>query len=108
MAAGVAWMLLILAGLLEVAFTTFLRLSDGFRNLWPTIGFFVAASGSFGLLAQATRVIPLGIGYAVWVGVGAVGTIIVGRLFFGEALSPAQLLLLALLVGSIAGLRLLS
>jgi quaternary ammonium compound-resistance protein SugE len=108
MAGSLAWALLILAGLLEVAFTTFLRLSDGFRNLWPTLGFFLAASGSFALLAQATRVIPLGIGYAVWVGVGAVGTILVGRLFFGEALSGAQLLLLALLIGSIAGLRLLS
>lgn len=108
MAGGLAWGLLILAGLLEVAFTTFLRLSDGFRNIWPTLGFFAATVGSFALLAQATRVIPLGVGYAVWVGIGAVGTIIVGRLFFGEALSGAQLALVLLLIGSIVGLRLLS
>jgi len=105
---GLAWALLVAAGLLEVGFTTFLRLSDGFRNLLPTLGFLATAAGSFSLLALAQRTLPLGIAYAVWVGIGAAGTLIVGRLFFAEALSPAQLLLVLLLVASIVGLRLLS
>lgn len=105
---GLAWLFLVLAGLLEVVFTTFIRLADGFRNPLPTLGFLLAAAGSFGLLALAARSIPLGLAYAVWVGIGAVGTLLVGRLFFGEALSAAQIALLALLIGCVVGLRLLS
>ncbi|WP_448586311.1 DMT family transporter [Thermaurantiacus sp.] len=103
-----AWVALLLAGLFEVAFTTLIRLSDGFRNPWPTAGFVVAAALSFLLLERAQRLIPLGLAYAVWVGIGAAGTLLVGRLFFGEALSMAQLLLVAVLVGAVVGLRLLS
>jgi quaternary ammonium compound-resistance protein SugE len=103
-----AWAFLILAGLLEVTFTTFLRFADGFRNLGPTLGFLAAATFSFFFLERAARTIPLGLAYAIWVGIGAAGTLLVGRLFFGEALSAAQLLLVAVLVGSIIGLRLLS
>ncbi|MFQ3666293.1 MAG: multidrug efflux SMR transporter [Sphingomonadaceae bacterium] len=103
-----AWAALIFAGLMEVTFTTFLRLADGFRNPGPSIGFFLAASASFFLLERAARVIPLGIAYAVWVGIGAVGTILVGWRFFGEVLSPVQVLLLFVLMGAVLGLRLVT
>lgn len=103
-----AWAFLVLAGLLEVAFTSFLRFADGFRNLGPTLGFLVAATLSFFFLERASRTIPLGLAYAIWVGIGAAGTLLVGRFFFGEALSAAQLVLVAVLMGSIIGLRLLS
>jgi quaternary ammonium compound-resistance protein SugE len=103
-----AWMTLMLAGLFEVGFTTFLRMTDGFRNPWPTTGFFVAAALSFALLERAQREIPLGLAYAVWVGIGAVGTILVGRLFFGEALSLAQVGLVAVILAAIAGLKILA
>ncbi len=105
---GWAWTLLLLAGLFEVAFTTFLRFADGFRNLWPTLGFLASASLSFFFLERAARAIPIGLAYAVWVGIGAAGTILVGRLFFGEPLSPAQMVLVAVLIGAIIGLRLLT
>lgn len=103
-----AWAYLILAGLLEVTFTSFLRFADGFRNLGPTLGFLAAAVLSFFFLERAARIIPIGLAYAIWVGIGAAGTILVGRLFFGEALSPVQIALVAILVASIIGLRLVS
>ncbi len=105
---GAAWAMLLLAGLFEITFTTFLRFADGFRNPGPTLGFLVAAALSFLFLERAARTIPIGLAYAVWVGVGAVGTILVGRLVFAEPLSPAQLVLVAILVGAIVGLRLVS
>ncbi|MFN7174288.1 MAG: DMT family transporter [Thermaurantiacus tibetensis] len=105
---AVAWILLVMAGLFEVAFTTFLRFADGFRNLWPTLGFLASATLSFFFLERAARAIPIGLAYAVWVGIGAVGTILVGRLFFAEPLSPAQLALVAVLLAAIVGLRLVT
>jgi len=103
-----AWAVLLLAGLFEVGFTTCLRLSDGFRHPWWSAGFFVSAGLSFFLLERAQRVIPLGTAYAVWVGIGAVGTAIVGIWLFREPLETARLVLLAVLVGSIIGLKLVS
>lgn len=103
-----AWALLLLAGLFEVGFTTCLRLSEGFRHPWWTAGFFVCVVISFFLLERAQRTIPLGTAYAVWVGIGAVGTVIVGIWLFREPLETARMVLLAVLVGSIIGLRLVS
>ncbi len=103
-----AWLVLVAAGLLEVGFTTCLRLSEGFRNPWWTAGFFLSAGLSFVLLERAQRVIPLGTAYAVWVGIGAAGTAIVGIWLFREPLETARLVLLAVLVGSIIGLKLVS
>ncbi|MFZ4689960.1 MAG: DMT family transporter [Polymorphobacter sp.] len=101
-----AWMALILGGLFEVGFTTSLRFVDGFRN-WPwVVAFLVAVTLSMGLLEYAGRTIPLGTAYAIWAGVGAAGTALVGVLFFGESVSPARLLLLAGLIGCIVGLKL--
>lgn len=103
-----AWALLILGGLFEVGFTTCLRFVDGFRNIPWTIGFLVSVTLSMGLLEVAARAIPLGTAYAVWGGIGAVGTVVVGILFFGEAATPIRLLLILGVIACIAGLKLFS
>ena len=103
----IAWGALLLGGLFEVGFTTALRHVDGFRN-WPwVLAFLVSVSLSMGLLEVASRTIPLGTAYAIWVGIGAVGTVLVGIAFYHEAASLPRLLLLAAIVGCIAGLKLL-
>jgi quaternary ammonium compound-resistance protein SugE len=103
-----AWTFLLLAGLLEVGFTTALRLSEGFSRLGPSLAFFTCAALSFLALQQATVEIPLGTAYAVWVGIGAAGTLLVGVALFGEPVSAARFVFLGTLVGSIIGLRLFS
>jgi len=104
----VAWTYLLLAGLLEVGFTTALRLSEGFSRLGPSLAFFACAALSFLLLQKATVEIPLGTAYAVWVGVGAAGTLLVGVALFDEPTSVPRFVLLATLVCSIIGLRFFS
>ena len=101
-----AWALLVLGGFFEVGFTTSLRFVDGFRNIPWTIAFLVSVTISMGLLEYAARTIPMGTAYAVWGGIGALGTVIVGVLWFGEPWTTVRLLLILALVGCIAGLRL--
>ena len=101
-----AWALLILGGLFEVGFTTCLRFVDGFRNLAWTAGFLISVTLSMGLLERAARSIPMGTAYAVWGGIGALGTVLVGIFFFSEPSTTIRLLLILALVGCIAGLRL--
>ncbi|AHE57380.1 DMT family transporter [Sphingomonas sanxanigenens] len=101
-----AWLLLILGGCFEVGFTTCLRYVDGFRNLPWTVGFLVSVTLSMGLLELASRSIPMGTAYAVWGGIGAFGTVIVGMIWFGEPVNVARLALIGGLVGCIAGLKL--
>jgi quaternary ammonium compound-resistance protein SugE len=103
-----AWIWLLLGGLGEVGFTTCLRFVDGFRNIGWTLGFLVSVTLSMGLLELASRSIPMGTAYAVWGGIGALGTVAVGILFFEEPLGAARLLLIVGLVGCIAGLKLVS
>jgi quaternary ammonium compound-resistance protein SugE len=102
-----AWIALIIGGLCEVAFTTSLRFVDGFRNLPWVLAFLVAVTLSMGLLEYAGRSIPLGTAYAVWAGIGAAGTAIVGIMLFGESASLPRLLLLTGLIGCIIGLKLI-
>lgn len=100
-----AWAVLILGGLFEVGFTTSLRFVDGFRN-WPwTLAFLASVAVSMALLELAARVIPMGTAYAVWGGIGAVGTVIVGMLWFHEPATTIRLLLILAIVGAIAALR---
>ena len=101
-----AWALLILGGCFEVGFTTCLRFVDGFRNIPWTIGFLVSVAVSMTLLEVAARTIPMGTAYAVWGGIGALGTVIVGIIWFGETATPVRLLLLLGLIACIVGLRL--
>jgi quaternary ammonium compound-resistance protein SugE len=103
-----AWFWLILGGLFEVGFTTSLRFVDGFKNLPWTLAFLVSVTISMALLEYAARTIPMGTAYAVWGGIGAVGTVLVGIAFFGEPASLIRALLILTIVGAIAGLRLIS
>ena len=100
------WLYLVLGGLCEVGFTTCMRFTDGFRNLPWTFAFLAFIVASMALLEMASRSIPLGTAYAVWGGIGALGTVIVGMLWFGEPVSAVRILLILGLVGCIAGLRL--
>ena len=101
-----AWFLLILGGLFEVGFTTALRFVDNFRNLPWTLAFLVSVTASMLLLQVAARTIPMGTAYAVWGGIGAVGTVIVGMAFFDEPATLIRLLLILAIVAAIAGLKL--
>jgi len=101
-----AWLLLIVGGLFEVGFTTSLRFVDGFRNLPWTLAFLVSVTISMALLELAARTIPMGTAYAVWGGIGALGTVIVGMIWFGEPVTTVRALLILLIVAAIAGLRL--
>jgi quaternary ammonium compound-resistance protein SugE len=101
-----AWFWLILGGLFEVGFTTSLRFVDGFRNVPWTIAFLVAVTISMALLELAARTIPMGTAYAVWGGIGAVGTVLVGIVFFSEPSTLIRILLIFGIVAAIAGLKL--
>ena len=100
-----AWVLLIAAGLLEVAWASLLPATDGLRAWLPTVGFVVLLAGSMFLLTAATRTLPIGTAYGVWVGVGAVGSLLVGMLVHGESASPARLAFATLLIVAIVGLK---
>ena len=101
-----AWVWLILGGFFEVGFTTCLRFVDGFRNIPWTLGFLASVTLSMGLLELASRSIPMGTAYAVWGGIGALGTVIVGILWFGEPATTVRMLLILGVVACIAGLKL--
>ena len=101
-----AWFWLILGGLFEVGFTTSLRFVDGFRNVPWTIAFLVSVAISMGLLELAARSIPMGTAYAVWGGIGAVGTVLVGILWFAEPAGVIRISLIFVIVAAIAGLKL--
>jgi quaternary ammonium compound-resistance protein SugE len=101
-----AWVWLILGGFFEVGFTTCLRFVDGFRNIPWTLGFLASVTLSMGLLELASRSIPLGTAYAVWTGIGAVGTVLVGILWFQEPASTVRILLILAVIACIAGLKL--
>ena len=101
-----AWFWLILGGLFEVGFTTSLRFVDGFRNVPWTLAFLVSVAISMGLLELASRSSPMGTAYAVWGGIGAIGTVAVGMIWFHEPTTTIRLLLILAIVAAIAGLKL--
>ena len=101
-----AWLWLILGGVFEIGFTTSLRFVEGFRNIGWTIAFLVSVTLSMGLLEYAARTIPMGTAYAVWGGIGAIGTVVVGMIWFGEPATTVRMLLILASVAAIAGLRL--
>ncbi|MCW5609262.1 MAG: quaternary ammonium compound efflux SMR transporter SugE [Rubrivivax sp.] len=101
-----AWVLLLIAGLLEVGWAIGLKYTEGFTRLWPSVFTLAAMTGSVVLLALAMKTLPVGTSYAVWVGIGAVGTAILGIVLFGESASAGRLLSLALIVAGIVGLKL--
>jgi quaternary ammonium compound-resistance protein SugE len=103
-----AWFLLVLAGLFEVGWAIGLKYTDGFTRPWPTLGTVLAMIVSLGLLGLAMKSLPVGTSYAVWVGVGAVGTAILGIVLLGEPANTGRLVSLGLIVAGIVGLKLYS
>jgi quaternary ammonium compound-resistance protein SugE len=101
-----AWLALLAAGLLEIAWAFGLKYSDGLTRFWPTTATLAAIALSFGLMALALRSLPFGTAYAVWTGIGAVGSILVGILVFSEPADPIRILCLALIVAGMVGLKL--
>jgi quaternary ammonium compound-resistance protein SugE len=101
-----AWLYVLLAGLIEIAWAAGLKRTDGFTRLWPTLGVLAGATLSLWLLAHASRTLPVGTAYAVWVGIGAVGAVVVGAVAFAEPLTPTRVLFLSLLLVSVLGLKL--
>jgi quaternary ammonium compound-resistance protein SugE len=104
----VAWLVLFVAGLFEVAWAIGLKYTDGFTRLWPSLFTLVAMLLSVLLLAYALRTLPVGTGYAVWVGIGAFGTAILGMVLFGESREPLRLICLLLIVAGVIGLKLVT
>lgn len=100
------WALLLLAGLLEIGWAVGLKYTDGFTRLWPSIATVAAMVLSIGLLGVAMKSLPVGTAYAVWVGVGAVGTAIVGMTLLGEPANTARVISLGLIAAGIIGLKL--
>ena len=103
-----AWIYLAVAGLFEVAWALGLKYTEGWTRLWPSVGTLAAMAISFWCLSQALRTIPIGTGYAIWTGIGAVGVAAFGILVFGESASPARLACIAMIVGGVVGLKLAS
>ena len=103
-----AWILLFVAGLFEIAWAIGLKYTDGFSRLWPSVFTIAAMIVSVVCLAIALKSIPVGTGYAVWTGIGAVGTAILGIVLFGESAALARLVCIVLIVVGIVGLKLVS
>jgi quaternary ammonium compound-resistance protein SugE len=101
-----AWVLLVIAGLFEVGWAIGLKYTDGFTRVWPSLGTAVAMVASVVLLGLAMRGLPVGTAYAVWTGIGAVGTVVLGILLFGEPATAGRLVCVVLIVAGILGLRL--
>lgn len=100
------WLILVLAGLFEIAWAIGLKYTDGFTRLWPTLGTVGAMVISVGLLGLAMKSLPVGTAYAVWVGVGAVGTAILGIVLFDESANLGRIISLLLIIAGIIGLKL--
>jgi quaternary ammonium compound-resistance protein SugE len=103
-----AWILLVAAGLFEIIWAYFMKQSDGFTKIVPTIVTFVTMFASFGLLSISMRTLPLGTAYTVWTGIGAVGAFIVGIIFLGEQASPSRILAGILIVSGLLLMKLSS
>jgi quaternary ammonium compound-resistance protein SugE len=101
-----AWVLLLVAGLFEVGWAIGLKYTDGFTRVWPSVFTLAAMTASVVLLGLAMKSLPVGTSYAIWVGVGAVGTAILGIVLFGESANAGRLVSLGLIVAGIVGLKL--
>lgn len=103
-----AWVVLAVAGLLEIGWAIGLKYTDGFTRLAPTIATVAAMATSLVLLGLAVRTLPVGTAYAVWTGIGTVGTVLLGMYLFAEPVSALRLLFIAMIVGGIIGLKLIT
>ncbi len=103
-----AWICLLIAGLLEIAWAVGLKYTEGFSRFWPSVATVSTMIASFGFLAAALKTIPLGTGYAVWTGIGAAGTAIIGMGLFGESREAFRIVCIALIIAGVVGLKLVS
>ena len=103
-----AWMYLVIAGLFEIAWAIGLKYTEGFTRLWPSAGTVAAMIVSFLFLAESLKSIPVGTGYAVWTGIGAAGTAVMGMILFEESRDLVRILCILTIVAAIAGLKLSS
>lgn len=103
-----SWIWLLLAGLLEVVWAVGLKYSQGFTRVWPSTLTLAAMAGSVFLLALAVKTLPLGTAYAVWTGIGAVGTVVFGMIVLGDPATAGRIVCLAMIIGGIAGLKMFS
>ncbi|WP_372655674.1 multidrug efflux SMR transporter [Halobacteriovorax sp.] len=108
MSITIAWIILFVAGLLEICWAVGLKYSESFTKLIPTIFTLVTLMGSMYLLSRASLVLPIGTAYGVWVGIGAIGAAVYGIVFFNESASPLKIFFLCLLLVSIIGLKVTS
>ncbi|MEH6420218.1 quaternary ammonium compound efflux SMR transporter SugE [Pseudomonas sp. CGJS7] len=100
------WVLLVLAGLFEVGWAIGLKYTEGFTKLWPSVGTIAAMIVSLGLLGLAMKTLPVGTAYAIWVGVGAIGTVILGIVLFNEPANALRIVSVLLIVAGLVGLKL--
>ena len=100
-----AWIYLVIAGLLEIGWAIGLKYTEGFTRLWPGVATISAMIASFILLAAALKTIPVGTGYAVWTGIGAAGTAIIGMVWLGESRETLRIVCLLLIVAGVVGLK---
>lgn len=103
-----AWIILVVAGILEIGWAVGLKYTEGFTRLWPSVGTIAAMVLSIGLLGIAVRTLPLGTAYAVWTGIGTVGTVFVGILLLDEPASFSRLFCVFLIISGIIGLKLVT
>ena len=108
MSQSAAWLVLLVAGLCEIGWAVGLKYTEGFSRLWPSVGTVAAMAASVALLGFALKVLPLGTAYAVWTGIGAVGTAILGIYLFNEPRDALRLACIALIVAGIVGLKLVT
>lgn len=100
-----SWIILFVAGLLEIGWAIGLKYTDGFTKLWPTVGTVISLVASFLLLGLALKTLPVGTAYAIWVGIGALGTALLGIVLFGESTDVLKLVSLGLICAGIVGLK---
>lgn len=103
-----AWIYLVIAGLLEIGWAIGLKYTEGFSRLWPSVATLCAMIASLGLLGVALKTIPVGTGYAVWTGIGAAGTAVIGMAFLGESREVLRILSIVLIIAGVVGLRVAS
>jgi quaternary ammonium compound-resistance protein SugE len=103
-----AWIVLFVAGLLEIGWAIGLKYTDGFTRLWPTVGTVLSMILSIVLLGLAVKTLPIGTAYAIWTGIGTIGTAILGMVLFGESAAALRLACIALIIAGIVGLKLVT
>jgi quaternary ammonium compound-resistance protein SugE len=108
MSAQLPWLYLLIAGLFEIAWAIGLKYTDGFSRLWPSLGTAAAMIVSLAFLGLALKHLPVGTAYAVWTGIGAIGTVILGILLFGEPATALRLACVGLIVAGIVGFKLVA